>query len=270
MPTVNSGGFNNQNLFSVEFVMARKLKDLDINFIALVEDGAVRKRFYLKKEKEMEKFIELLKGLFGEEGLTEDDIAKAKELSDESVEAITGALNAITVYSDSFPPEFLKAQLTLLKHASCGRVVEKAELTDEEFAKHLIENIEKVGASLSKATRAQIERIRDICAKMLETRSEKKKGDDEKENLSTETLDKLDELERLKKAEADRVKKEASEKNEEDIKKLIKDTVEESLKPLLKEKGITKKIKDQEKEEVEKEGIEDPFPSIQLFGSKKE
>ena len=218
----------------------------------------------------MEKFIELLKGLFEEEGLTEEDIAKAKELPDESVDAITGALNAITVYSDSFPPEFMKAQLTLLKHASCGRVVEKAELTEEDFAKYLIENIEKVGASLSKATRAQIERIRDICAKMLESKTEKKKADDEEEKLSNETLDKLDELKRLKKADADRVKKEASEKNEEDIKVLIKDSIDEALKPILKEKGISKKLKDQDKEDVEKDDeVVDDYPSIQLFEEKK-
>ena len=218
----------------------------------------------------MEKFIELLKGLFEEEGLTEEDIAKAKELPDESVDAITGALNAITVYSDSFPPEFMKAQLTLLKHASCGRVVEKTELTEEDFAKYLIENIEKVGASLSKATRAQIERIRDICAKMLESKTEKKKADDEEEKLSNETLDKLDELKRLKKADADRVKKEASEKNEEDIKVLIKDSIDEALKPILKEKGISKKLKDQDKEDVEKDDeVVDDYPSIQLFEEKK-
>ena len=248
----------------------RKLKDINIEEISIVESAANRRKFFIKKEKAMDKFIELLKGLFGEEGLTEDDIVKAKKLPDEAVEAITGALNAITVYSDSFPPDFLKAQLTLLKHASCGRVVEKAELTDEDFSKALIENIEKIGASLSKATRVQIERIRDICAKMLETKSEKKKGDDEEEKLSTETLDKLDELERLKKAEADRVKKEEGEKSQEDIKTLIKDSIDEALKPILKEKGITKKIKDQDKEEVEKEEVEDKFPSIQFFGKKKE
>jgi len=248
----------------------RKLKEIVIDELSLVESAANRKKFFIKKEKEMEKFIELLKGLFEEEGLTEEDIAKAKELPDESVDAITGALNAITVYSDSFPPEFMKAQLTLLKHASCGRVVEKTELTEEDFAKYLIENIEKVGASLSKATRAQIERIRDICAKMLESKTEKKKADDEEEKLSNETLDKLDELKRLKKADADRVKKEASEKNEEDIKVLIKDSIDEALKPILKEKGISKKLKDQDKEDVEKDDeVVDDYPSIQLFEEKK-
>ena len=248
-------------------IKPRKLKDIDIEEISVVESGANRKKFFIKKEKAMEKFIELLKGLFGEEGLTDEDIAKAKKLPDETVEAITGALNAITVYSDSFPPEFLKAQLTLLKHASCGRVVEKAELTDEDFATYLIENIEKVGASLSKATRVQIERIRDICAKMLEGKEKNQKKDDEVEKLSTETLDKLDELERLKKAEADRVKKEEGEKSQEDIKTLIKDSIDEALKPILKEKGITKKLKGQEEEEVKKEGeVEDMLPSWKPFG----
>jgi len=248
----------------------RKLKEIVIDELSLVESAANRKKFFIKKEKEMEKFIELLKGLFKEEGLTEEDIAKAKELPDESVEAITGALNAIEVYSDSFPPEFMKAQLTLLKHASCGRVVEKAELTDEDFSKYLIENIEKVGASLSKATRAQIERIRDICAKMLGAKDEKKKGDDEEEKLSTETLDKLDKLERMEKEEADRKEKEKSEKSVEDIKVLIKDSIDEALKPILKEKGISKKLKDQDKEDVEKDDeVKDNFPSIQFFGPEK-
>lgn len=248
----------------------RKLKNINIDELSLVESAANRKKFFIKKEKAMEKFIELLKGLFGEEGLTEDDIAKAKELSDETVEAITGALNVIGEYSDAFPEKFNEAQLTLLKQASCGQVVEKAKLTDEDFATYLIENIEKVGASLSKATRAQIERIRDICAKMLETKTEKKKGDAEEEKLSTETLDKLDELERLKKAEADRVKKETDVKSEEDTKKLIKDTMEEILEPimpLLKEKGKTKKLKGQEEEDVEKDDkVVDKFPSIKLTG----
>ena len=248
----------------------RKLKDIDIEEISVVESGANRKKFYIKKEKKMEKFLELLKGLFGEEGLAEEDIAKAKKLSDEEVEAITGAMNAIAVYSDSFPPEFLKAQLTLLKQASCGRVVEKAELTEEDFAKYLIENIEKVGASLSKATRAQIERIRDICAKMLESKTEKKKKADEEEKLSTETLDKLDKLARMEKEEADRKEKEAGEKSEENTKQLIKDTMEEILEPimpLLKEKGKTKKLKDQENEDVKKDGeVVDEYPSMKIFG----
>ena len=249
----------------------RKLKDIDIEEISVVESGANRKKFYIKKEKKMEKFLELLKGLFGEEGLAEEDIAKAKKLSDEEVEAITGAMNAIAVYSDSFPPEFLKAQLTLLKQASCGRVVEKTELTEEDYSKYLIENIEKVGASLSKATRAQIERIRDICAKMLESKTEKKKKkEDEEEKLSNETLDKLDKLTRMEKEEAERVKKETDEKSEEDTKKLIKDTMEELLEPilpLLKEKGKTQKLKDQDKDDVKKDDkVEDDFPSIQFFG----
>lgn len=219
----------------------------------------------------MEKFIELLKGLFGEEGLTEDDIAKAKELSDETVETITGALNAITVYSDAFPPEFLKAQLTLLKQASCGQVVEKAELTDEDITKLLTVDVEKVGASLSKATRAEVEKILNICNKLLKRESDdKKKSDDEEEKLSDETLDKLDKLERMEKAEAERVKKKDSEKSEEDTKKLIKDTMEEILEPimpLLKEKGKTKKLKGQEEEDVEKDGeVVDHFPSIKLTG----
>lgn len=255
---------------------SRKLKDITIEEISVVESGANRKKFFIKKkEKEMEKekFLELLKGLFGEEGLADEDIAKAKELPDESVEAITGALNVIGNYSDAFPSDFKEAQLTLLKHASCGRVVEKSELTDEDFATYLIENIEKVGASLSKATRAQIERIRDICAKMLDSKTEKKKKDDEEEKLSTETLDKLDKLERMEKEEVDRVKKEAGEKNEEDTKQLVKDTIEEILEPilpLLKEKGKPKKLMGQEEEEVKKESeVKDNYPSIQLFGERK-
>ena len=249
---------------------SRKLKDITIEEISVVESGANRKKFFIKKEKTMEKFLELLKGLFGEEGLAEEDIAKAKELPDESVEAITGALNVIGNYSDAFPSDFKEAQLTLLKHASCGRVVEKSELTDEDFTKYLIENIEKVGASLSKVTRADIERIRSICDKMLESKEKKTKKDDEEEKLSTETLDKLDKLERMEKEETERVKKEAGEKSEENTKQLIKDTMEEILEPilpLLKEKGKTKKLKGQEEEEVEKEGeVKDDYPSIQLFG----
>lgn len=250
---------------------SRKLKDITIEEISIVESAANRRKFFIKKkEKAMEKFIELLKGLFGEEGLTEEDIAKAKELPDETVEAISGALNVIGEYSDAFPANFKEAQLTLLKHASCGQTVEKVELTEEDFSKHLIENIEKFGASLSKATRAQIERIRDICAKMLESKTEKKKGDEEEEKLSTETLDKLDKLARMEKEDADRVKKEASEKSKEDIDKQIDEKVEEKLKSLLKEKGTTKKIKGQDKEDVEKEDeVVDHYPSFQPFGPKK-
>ena len=245
----------------------RKLKNLEIEEISVVESAANRRKFFIKKEQIMEKLIELLKGMFGE-ALTEADIEKAKELSDESVEAISGALSVIKSWEgELYPEDLTAAQLILLKHGGWDRNVEKTELTDEDFATYLIENIEKVGASLSKATRVQIERIKEICVKMLEGKEKNQKKDDEVEKLSTETLDKLDELDRLKKAEAERIKKETSEKSQEDIKTLIKDSIDEALKPILKEKGITKKLKGQEEEEVKKEGeVEDMLPSWKPFG----
>lgn len=180
----------------------------------------------------MDKFIELLKQFIGEDNLSEEDIAKAKELPEKEVKALGDALNSLSPYWEDVPAELSDAVNAILKGAlKEPKAAEEKELTIDEF-------ITKAGARFSKAT---IEKIKKAIA-MLEGLVTTKEGAVKKDHkdLPADVVAKLEELERRKEADIEAVKKAEAKKNEElldRVKKLEKDNKEKGKKTSIDDPG---------------------------------
>jgi len=156
--------------------MARKLKDLDIEEISLVDAGAVRKTFYIKKQRRsLMDLIDILKDMLGPDTeLSDDEVKKAKELTEDAAKAIAGALKILNKYKDDMPDDVLAAIKTLAKYASYGYPAKKS--ADVDFVVELTD-IEKAGARLSKATIEELKKAIEILRGIIGEREENlKKG----------------------------------------------------------------------------------------------
>lgn len=257
--------------------MPRKMYDIDVDEITLTGSTANRKQFFIKKSKEksMDKFIELLKGFVEDEDgdeLTAEEIKKAEALAKEPMEIIENALNTFEEYRESMPDDLLAATRILVKQAS---------IVDVAISK---EALEKAGAALSKANKAALTKVLDFLKGShpaiaslqallgLKVEKTEKVVDEDGEKLSDETVAKLEELAAFKKAETDRIEKEA----ETEKKKIAdeKKALEERMEALEKQKGIKKSIdkegdeKDKDKKDVKKDDgeVEDLYPSMYVPG----
>jgi len=254
-------------------IMPRKLLDIVVDEITLCESAANRKKFFIKKmEDKVEEFIKELKKFQAadeedgdaEKALTEGEIQKAKELTEEATKAIKGALNILNKYKADMPDDVLKAIQTLTKYASYGYPAKK-------------EDIDKAGAKLSKTTRDQIQKVLDFIKEspraiaalkaLLGQEVQKEEPVDGAEKLSAETVAKLDEYATLKKAEDERLKAEAKKQADEDLDKLLQKKLEDMG---IKKKAVKKSIDDpgdtdkDKKKDAGDEDEDDPFPSIPI------
>jgi len=190
--------------------MARKLLDIDIEEISLVDRPANRKRFYIIKQegtmwkdKELEKlFIDF----FGEEEFEnlkksieeEKKTEKKEKLTEEAINAIKGALNILNKYKDDFPKELKDAVKVLAefvaKYPYPYPYPEKTKKSEGEG--NLIDDltdVEKAGRKLSKATIEQLKKAIEILQKLIEEREEEagvKKQDKEGQKFE-EILEKM-------------------------------------------------------------------------------
>lgn len=182
--------------------MARKLKDIDVDEISLVDAGAVRKKFFIKKRRSLMDLIEILKDFLGEDTeLTEDELKKAKNLSDKAAKAISSALNMLNKYKDDMPSDVLTAIKTLGKYASYGYPAQKAEEVDILGE---MTNVEKAGARLSKATIEQLKKIAEIINGLIgaaEDKVKKAAGDIDTDKLPDHIVAKLEKLQKIEEAE---------------------------------------------------------------------
>ena len=257
--------------------MPRKMYDIDVDEITLTGSTANRKQFFIKKSKEkpMEKFIEILKGFVEDEDgdeLTTEEIKKAEALGKEPMELIENALNTFEEYRESMPDDLLAATRILVKQAT---------FVDPPVTK---EALEKAGAALSKANKAALTKVLDFLKggssaiaslqTLLGLKVEKTKTviDDDSENLSDETVAKLEELDQLKKTEKDRIEKEEKEKKktEADDKQALIERVEalEKGKPVKKSIDKEGDDKDKDNKDLKKEDdeVEDLYPSVYVPG----
>jgi len=234
--------------------MARKLKDVLIEEITICDEPANRKKFYILKQRRlnMEELLENLKKILGDETVDESSVAKIKALPEEKIEEIRKALEEVDGYQENFPPALNEAFLSLVKSATY-------EYPEKESALDF-EDVEKAGASLSKATIAQLKKIQEIIEKLIGEKTKKFiDKDGNKLELPEDVLRQLEELDELKKADKERVKKEKEDtekKEKEDIK-----TLKEDVEKLKKAKGIKKSIEGQDND-ADDGDEEDPFPSI--------
>jgi len=223
--------------------MARKLKDLDIEEISLVDAGAVRKTFYIKKQRRsLMDLIDILKDMLGPDTeLSDDEVKKAKELTEDAAKAIAGALKILNKYKDDMPDDVLAAIKTLAKYASYGYPAKKS--ADVDFVVELTD-IEKAGARLSKATIEELKKAIEILRGIIGEREENlKKG-------ASIDLDKLPpelkaRLERLQRWEEDQIRKqkEAEEREREELKKKIQELTD-TVKKLARGEPVSKQLDD--------------------------
>lgn len=267
--------------------MPRKLKDIDVDEISLVDAGAVRKKFYIKKRRSLMDLFEILKDFLGPDvELSEEEIAKAKELSEEAAKAIKGALSMLNKYKNDMPDDVVKAMQTLAKYASYGYPAKKAAEID---ILQDLTDVTKAGAKLSKATIEQLKKIAEIVKDLIGAAEEKVKKSIgiNLENLPPDVQVKLTKLaqieeEQARKAQEEKDKKitdliEAVNKQGEIIKKLAKgepvsQQLEDDPDPKDKDKDpaqtFTKadlaKMTIQEKKALADKGVIDLWPGIRL------
>ena len=238
--------------------MARKIKDVEIEEITICDEPANRLKFYIKKHGglKMEKLLEVLKKMLGDEEINDNSIEKIKKLPEDSIENIRKALDEIEGYKGNYPPALDEAIQSLTKSAVYDYPVKESEFDFEDVA--------KAGASLSKATVAQLKKIQDIIEKLVGEKTEKfnKKDNDEEIEIPAEIQARLDKLDKLEKADKERVEKEATEKAKKE--KEDKEALEKRVEKLenVKTKGTKKSIEGHEDGAGDGNDEEDPFPSI--------
>ena len=233
----------------------RRLYDLDIKEVSVVDFGANKKKKMqiLKRSNKMNELLEVLKKILGDEEIDDNSIEKIKGLPKDSIETIGKALDEIEGYKGNYPPALDEAIQSLAKSAVYDYPVKESEFDFEDVA--------KAGASLSKATVAQLKKIQDIIEKLVGEKTEKfnKKDGDKEIEIPAEVQARLDKLEKLEKAEKERVEKEATVKAEKD--KEEKEELLKRVEKLEKTKG-TKKSIDGHDDAGDDNDEKDDFPSI--------
>ena len=245
---------------------AKKIKDLDIDEISLVDRAANRRKFAItkKERKEMfEKLIEILKNWLTPEEITDELQAGIKALPEDVQKAHLATLTVLEEYNDEdvMPAEFKKA-LTEMVKATITQVADEKE--GEEFTFDTF--IEKAGAVFSSATKAQIAKVIEMLQGMLgntKDADEKKKA--ENKNLTPEQIAALEKAEAIIAAQDAKDRKAAEDKEkarDEALEKMAKEIAE-----LKKVKGTSKQLDDKdEKDEKDetKKAVVDKFPSLKL------
>jgi hypothetical protein len=219
---------------------ARKLKDIDVEEISLVDSAATFKKFFITKRRRtsMKKFLELLKSFFGDE-LKEEDITKAEGIEEDAQKTIGDALTIFDEYKDDFTPDVLGAIMTVAKLA----ITPAEEVEETDFVAELT-NVEKAGARLSKATIAQLKKIGEIVGGML-TAAEKalsKNTDDDK--TSPEVLELREKLKAYEEADTELKKQKAADEKKKLDEKI--EGMEKEIEKLKKKKAVKKGLEGQD------------------------
>jgi len=240
--------------------MARKIIDIDVEEVSIVDAAANKSRFAIIKRREMmEEFVKLVKSLVGDE-LTEEELEKVskQELPADQLKAVSSALSTLSKYKADFPADILGAIKTLAKYTAAPAAPAEAKRKGEEVAK---EDMEKIGARLSKATLSELQKISDML-KGIDVKAIKQVRD-AVENLILTAMPRTveaakyaglpeDVRARLMKLDEDEAKaaQQAEVKKQADV---LKTLVAEVVKPLQdeiaelkKSKGVSKSAKGQE------------------------
>lgn len=252
--------------------MARKIYDLSIEEITLCKSPSNKKLFFIRKSKEVnvDTLIEKLKKFLAESdedidgALTKEQVERIEKIDKKVQKEIEENLDILSAYED-IPDDLETVHQFLLK-----RIIDQPE----------IEEIGKAGAKLSKTTQTQLKEalghIKDgpkavaILETLLgiETKKTEKKKEGDEENLSAETLAKLEEYEELKKAKDEELSKEAEKKQSEKIVEVVNKALKDAgLEEIAKKTSIDDPEGDKDKDkkkEKDADDDEDKFPSIPI------
>jgi len=209
----------------------RRLVNINLEEVSLVDMPANRKSFYMIKSQRRKamSFLKMLEKIVGAPTVKEKSFAKS--LKENSVEALTEAVESIGEYQDDMPSEVVKAVNVLVKAACYGSYVPVEDGEDEN-------GVEKVGARLSKEVATV---LKDIATYM---KASIKVGKNQR-SLTKTQITKLDELLGLAKGEVKSVDKKVDEDEdedkdkeedvdktgitEEDVKKLMEETIKDIM-----------------------------------------
>jgi len=222
--------------------MPKKLEDIDIDEVSLVDAGAVRKTFYIKKRRAIMDLVQILKDLLGPETeLSEEEIEKAKGLTEQAAKAISGALAILNKYKDDMPDDVLKAIKTLAKYSSYGYPAKKSAEVD--FLAELTD-VEKARTKLDGATTEELKKATEILKGFIEEREEslRKSTSIDLDKLSPELRARLERLQRWEQEQV-RKQKEAEEREREELKKQIKELTD-TVKKLARGEPVSKQLDD--------------------------
>lgn len=234
--------------------MPRKILDIDVDEISVVDLAANRKKFYIRKGAvQMDELLKTLQAFLGADVVKEDDFKTLKAtLTEEQAAEIKSAVDTLAKYKADFPDDVLAAVQTLMKSALAAPV-------EEPF------NVEKYGAKLSKATVEDLKKIRDILNGLLPDLEEEAKRKsatpptDPYAGLAPEVAARLRKLDDLEKAEAAAVAKAADTEKKALTEKITK--LEAEVELLKKSRGQSSQKTDEgdpePKEKVQKK--DEPF-----------
>lgn len=237
--------------------MPRKIEEIEIDEISLVDQPANRKPFYIiKRQQTMDELIKVLKSVLGVKDLTEEQIEKLKAMGADASKAVKDALSLLDTYKGDFPDDLLGAVKTLATYASYGHPAKAAKADEAGLA----EELKKVGAKLSKATLEELAKIKEIVERLLGAAAGAEKSADAKDAgiLPPDVQARLAKLEAIEKADSEKaidIAKKADEAAEKRLKR-----IEEGLTALATGKPIQKSVDGQEGGGEDKS--KDPWPSL--------
>lgn len=206
--------------------MPRKILDIEIDEISVVDRAANRKNFFIKKQgaTPMDQLLKALNEFLGADVIKEEELAKLP-LSEEQAKEIQAAVAVLSKYKADFPDDVLAAVQSLTKSAFAARP--EVELT-----------VEKIGARLSKSTMADLKKIKEILDKLIP--AEEAKADEATQKaagVTPEVAARLRKLDALEAAEAEAIRKAAADK-ETALTATIK-KLQDDLEALKKTKGAS-------------------------------
>lgn len=196
----------------------RKLKDIDVAEISIVDSAANRKKFFITKRRlqpMLEKLFEILKSWMPEGKITDDQIEAIKKMGEDKIEPLADALTCFEEFKDSFTPKFEESVKTLIKRSLLEPFAVEAEEID--FVEEL-SDLEKAGKRFSKTTIAQLRKIKEVIEKLLVEETEKV---DKTKDLPTDVIEQLAELKAMKKTDAENEKKKEKLEMVQEIAKLV-------------------------------------------------
>lgn len=197
--------------------------------------------------------------------LTKEQVERIEKIDKKDQKEMEENLDVLSAYTD-IPDDLEEVHQFLFK-----QLIDQPE----------IEEIDKAGAKLSKTTQTQIKmaldhikdgpKAIDILKTLLgiETKKTEKKKDDDKENLSAETIAILEEYKELKKEKDATLSKEAEKKQAETVVDLVNKALKDAgLEEIAQKKSIDDPEADKKKEKTKKGADDDDevdlFPSIPI------
>jgi len=254
---------------------ARKLFDIEVDEVSLVENPANFKRFLIvkndgtniEKDNTMDKeLLELLKAFIGNEEDEElEEVLKAA-VPKQVVASLKSALKVMNTYKDTLPDDLVKSMTVIAKYAAAGYgYPQPTKKSEEEIADALEKAGKKVSKDTIKEMVAALKTIHgglDMLNKILPEESRVTKAEEElsKEaqalvDVKATVADLKDQIIELTKSPDDDKKAKGDDEKDKDKTKGDDEDADKGKDSDVEE--LTKRIKDLEKDAAKKKSLDD-------------